>query len=839
MEKRKKIRLFVGLSVFVIVLIVYLLTLAPTSSFWDCGEFIACSYILGVPHPPGTPLQILIGRLFTLLPIGKEIAFRMNFYSALSGALAAIFIYLVFVKVVGRFRKLEKVWEKVIVHTFGAATALLASFTFSNWDNSVEAEVYSTSALIMFFCIWFALVWQENIGKKGNKNLLVLLIYIIFLSMGVHLLPLLILPGLFVFVLLVKPKDLIDAKFFLIILGLIVIAVTTYFYLMLRARQNPGINEVDPTTFKKLWDVFTRKQYGPMKFFPRKTAMETGYNVFYAMWQQVLVYAKYFSWQFAAFPREVMKISTAGRFGSFFITWLYAILGFWGLWSHFKRDKKTFALIGLIFLFTGIGLVLYLNLRFSPSDPNPQHIPKEVRERDYFYSTSYLFFVFFIGIGLWEVATNLIEASRKKWKSIVAVACAVLIFAFPAVPLFSNYNSHVNRRNNWIANDYGMNLLMTCDEGSIIFTNGDNDTFPLWFVQEVKKYRKFDPENIKGVVVANLSLLNTDWYIRELKEWGVPIGFTEREIQMLRPVKLPNGEVLYIKDLAIRSIIATNQGMKLSPKDLFAPRAEFVKKYVNENYKGRFNIYFAVTVSRENMKGYEKHLKLEALAYKIVPEEGRGMIDAEKTEDLLLNKFSYRSIFDDRVYKDGNTIKLFSNYAAGFFALGTYLKNEGNEDRAIEVLEFGKKFAIKDVMPFAYSLAEIYKERKEYDKAEENLMEVSEKIESGLIYYMLGEIDEAQGKDEEALLNYLKAKESKNDKVAGYAGLVSYYFRKGDTLSASNYLREAMGQKDIYKYLWTFYMQNGDTAVAKFLIKDYLKVRPDDESARKLLEQMG
>jgi tetratricopeptide (TPR) repeat protein len=836
MDTDKKIRILVGIGVVIVVLSVYIYTLAPSTSFWDCGEFIACSYILGVPHPPGTPLQVLIGRLFTLIPISKEIAYRMNFYSALSGALAALFIYLVFVKLIERFRKPQTWWEKLVQHTFGAATALIASFTFTNWDTSVEAEVYSTSSFIIFFCIWITLCWQENIGKKTNKNLLLLVVYITFLSMGIHLLPLLVLPGLIVFILLVKPKELMDANLFLIGIILVFIAISTYYYLIIRARLGPGINEVAPKTFDKLWDVFSRKQYGPMKFFPRKTATQTGYNVSMAVWQQILVYVKYFSWQFAAFPREFKITSAPVRFSSAFITWLYALLGFWGFWSHFRRDKKTFAFIWIIFLFTSLGLILYLNLRFSPSDPNPFHKPKEVRERDYFYSTSFLFFSLFMGIGLWNIAINIIETIQKKWKTITAIALSIIIFSFAAVPLLSNFNSHVNRRGNWIANDYGKNLLMSCADGSIIFTNGDNDTFPLWFVQEVKNFRKYDPETHTGVIIANLSLLNTDWYIKELKEWGAPISFTDREIDQLRPVRIPNGEVLYIKELAIRNMIATNSGRDLPPQDLFGPRKEFIEKYLKD-YEGKFNIYFAVTVSRENMKGYEKNLQLEALAYEIVP-EGTDRIDAEKSERLLMEEFSYRGIFNDDVYKDHNTIKLLSNYAAGFFALGTYLKNHKKYERAKEILEFGKEFAVKDPIPFAYNLAEIYKELDEYDKAEKSLREVLKQVDSGLLYYMIGQLYEARGNDDQALINYQKAKGSKEDRIAGYAGLATYYFERGDTLSTKKNLREAMQDPQIYQKLFGFFLQSGDTGLARYMLEDYLEIKPDDENVKKILNQL-
>ena len=139
--------------VFGCVLSMYLWTAPPTVSFWDCGEYIATAYILGVPHPPGSPLQVLIRRVFMLFPIGSEIAFRSNFFSLLVSTLTAGFVYLSIFEIISRFRKPKTTLEKVMTHASGAMGAAVSSFSFTIWHNSGESESYAPATFLLVFSL--------------------------------------------------------------------------------------------------------------------------------------------------------------------------------------------------------------------------------------------------------------------------------------------------------------------------------------------------------------------------------------------------------------------------------------------------------------------------------------------------------------------------------------------------------------------------------------------------------------------------------------------------------------------------------------------------------------
>ncbi|MEO0223520.1 MAG: hypothetical protein ABIL76_00305 [candidate division WOR-3 bacterium] len=286
-----------------------------------------------------------------------------------------------------------------------------------------------------------------------------------------------------------------------------------------------------------------------------------------------------------------------------------------------------------------------------------------------------------------------------------------------------------DRHKNYIAEDFPYNILsspIVSKNGVVLFTNGDNDTFPVWFVQEVLGYRR-------DIFNANLSLLNTNWYIKQLKGWGAPISFSYEDIDKL-PVFIPisNNRFLLLRDLAIRDMIATSVGYKTNEYVNVLTEKGIVKipkiyledgeKFVREVIIGRefkVPIYFSITCDPEAYRDYKKLFILEGLAWRINNDyvsdtnEEFSSINIERTAYLLSGNFDpidyienyakkykvlkdtifrYRSIFDESVYKDENHQRIYRNYATVAFSLANALKIRGDYEKSIKFFEFGKKF---------------------------------------------------------------------------------------------------------------------------------------------------
>ena len=196
--------------VFLFSLIIYIATMAPTTSFWDTGEFIASCYTLGVPHPPGTPLYLLIGNVFshTLFFI-DDIGARVNLMSPIASALSVMMLYLIIVQMIKNWVKDEdNKYSYISVYCSALIGSLVFAFTDSQWFNAVESEVYGMSTFFTAMVIWLALKWAENRGSNGNVKYIILIAYLMGLAIGVHLLNLLAIPfiGLIVYFSITKDK---------------------------------------------------------------------------------------------------------------------------------------------------------------------------------------------------------------------------------------------------------------------------------------------------------------------------------------------------------------------------------------------------------------------------------------------------------------------------------------------------------------------------------------------------------------------------------------------------------------------------------------------------------
>ncbi|MEE8404186.1 MAG: DUF2723 domain-containing protein, partial [candidate division Zixibacteria bacterium] len=237
-EKFDRTNAFIGAVVFLLSFMVYALTVQPTLSFWDCGEFIACAYILGIPHPPGTPVFVLLGRVISLIPFVDDISYRINYISVVSSAFTALFSYLLTVRLVGYFfgEMRDDKSNRMIAYIGGFAGGLFVAFGRTNWANSVEAEVYGLALALSVAIIWLTLKYFEARGTAKAERLMILAIYLAILGIGAHMTVFLVVPIASVFFIIKKEARTRD---WALICGFIIVEL---FLIFLMAQHGEGIS---------------------------------------------------------------------------------------------------------------------------------------------------------------------------------------------------------------------------------------------------------------------------------------------------------------------------------------------------------------------------------------------------------------------------------------------------------------------------------------------------------------------------------------------------------------------------------------------------------------------
>ena len=224
LKPRDMVKTLMALFVLVFTFLIYLDTMAPTVSFWDCGEFIAVSHTLSVPHPPGSPLYLLLGRVISMLPITggaaldpilnepqfHNIAYRINLLSPLATAFANMFLFLIIARLVVEWRgKVKDATDKWIAYGGALVGSLTIAFSDSHWFNAVEAEVYSMSIFFTAIVVWLILKWSEKVDEGGAGSRYILIIsYMMGLAISVHMLNLLTIPFIaLIMYMKLNPKD--------------------------------------------------------------------------------------------------------------------------------------------------------------------------------------------------------------------------------------------------------------------------------------------------------------------------------------------------------------------------------------------------------------------------------------------------------------------------------------------------------------------------------------------------------------------------------------------------------------------------------------------------------
>ena len=773
MDNKMVNRIFAAFA-FVASFVVYLMTMAPTVSFWDCGEFVACSYRLSIPHPPGAPLFLLLGRVFTLIPefLIHNVAARMNLLSALSSALTVLFLHLSIAHFIREYLESDEGFQRFIPSIGGLIGAMTFAFSHSFWFNAVEAEVYALSMLFTSLFVWLVLLWSEKHKEANNERILLLIAYLMGLAMGVHILNALVMPmlvmvvyyrryeinfvsfivmgavgGLFTgllypgvvkgipgiasligfggllmmiillagFIMFSTKNKMHVASLFLTAIMLITIGYSSYLMIYIRSNLDPNIYENNPERIEKFISYMNREQYGDHHLDRERRRQESPNgnrykdgSEFFWDYQINEMYIRYFVWNFGGIEETQDYSRERKRADPSQFWYIPLLLGYIGLFYHFYRDWKGGLAVFTLFFMTGLAIVLYLN------QPDPQP-----RERDYSYVGSFFAFAIWIGIGaaaILEYASKFFRDRQIPGESAVAwLLAALILFAGPGRMFAKNYHSH-NRSGNYVAWDYSYNMLVSNEKDGILFTNGDNDTFPLWYLQEVEDVRT-------DVRVANLSLLNTDWYISQLKnkEPKVPISLSNKQIEDINLQPWPNEKTFEVPTIpaAIRKAEAKQYQISLDKDSVEVPGKMSFKvrpkiqiptrdgrqfgalrvqdlMILNILSTNRFSkpIYFAVTTSEQNrLDGLKDYQRMDGLLFKVTTMPD-WEIDPETLYDNLVNKFRYTNLNNPDVYYNDNIVGLLQNYRSAFFRLGTHYLNVDNQERFKEVIQ-----KLYEVMP--------------------------------------------------------------------------------------------------------------------------------------------
>lgn len=500
------------------VLLLYLLTLAPTTSMWDTSEYMAAAYTLGLPHPPGNPLFVLLGRVMSLLPIASSVAARINIFAALCSAVAAAMWFLITERVLAGW--FQDRWRRIV----GASiSTLLGATAFTVWNQSVVNEkVYTVSLAGIAIISWLMIRWTDAPDGPKADRMLVLVAYLLGLGYANHMAGMLAAPAVGLAIIVRRPRYLLRWRLILASLLALGFGLTPFATQPIRAAFDPPMNEGQPTactnglhwscTFSKgTYDAFmynfNRGQYGKPALSDRQAPFVQG---------QVGMWWLYFKWQWMrdALGRHEDLQSLLGA--------AMLVLGLFGGWLHYTRDRRTWWYFAALLFTTTLCLIYYLNFKYGASQAPGlgASVEREVRDRDYFFIWSFSPWGVWAGLGLmsvWESVASLFGTRPERiGKKTVETpgrfgwlaGSPVLLVAI--VPLFANWQ-WASRAGQTDTRDFAVDLLNSVEPYGVLVVAGDNDTFPLWYAQDVEGIRK-------DVVVANTSLLNTDWYVRQLIE---------------------------------------------------------------------------------------------------------------------------------------------------------------------------------------------------------------------------------------------------------------------------------------------------------------------------------
>ncbi|MFC1732957.1 protein O-mannosyl-transferase family [candidate division KSB1 bacterium] len=576
-----------------------------------------------------------------------------------------------------------------------------------------------------------------------------------------------------------------------------------------RKKSIPVYDPKYTTIFPRMWNnqdpsyIKNYKSWSGIENDPDSKKIPTfGQNLrYFFSYQLGFMYFRYFMWNFAGRQNDIQNRGSTldGNWISgikFLDNWrlgpqdnipsskknkgtnkyylLPLLLGLIGFFFHLNKNSRDTLIVGLIFFMTGIAIVIYLNQKAY-----------EPRERDYAFAASFYAFAIWIGLGVLGIYDYLRTKLEGKLAAILTTLVTLLLV--PGIMAMENWDDH-NRSGKYATLDAAWNYLNSCAPNAILFTNGDNDTFPLWYAQEVEGIRT-------DVRVVNLSLLSTEWYIDQMKRKAydsdpVPFSFTKEQYRAgtrdIVPFDDQNKRGMYVdvkqvidfvKDdrykLRTRyknynyiptkkfripvdsSKVVDNGTVPPELADQIVPvdwemnyyaiqKNKLMQLDLLASFKWDMPVYFAITTGNDAYIGLEDYFQLEGMTYRLIPikteNKGRqiGRINTDILYDNIMNKFKWRSLNDPKIYLSDDNIRMTMNFRNNFGRLAGALIEEGKLDSAIKVCDRCMEVIPDESVPFNYfimPIAEAYQRAGAADKSYDIIKRMYEITEEELEYY--------------------------------------------------------------------------------------------------------
>lgn len=648
-----------AVAVAAAVLAIYVATLGPTTAFWDTSEYIAAAKVLGIPHPPGNPLFVLLAHVWGLIPMVEHYAMRINLFAAVTSALSAGLWFLI----------AERWMRNLVPHRparLAAACAgiLVGATAWTVWNQStVNEKVYTVSLLSMALVMWLAVHWADDRPGAHRDRWVILIAYVIALSSTNHQMGVLAAPAVAVYILMTDWRVITRWRVVAGVLLAIGIGISiNYLFLPIRAGQFPPINEGEPVGFfsQALSDVLGRVQYGKPSVFDRQADLPS----------QILNYLQYWSWQFGRDWPVASRILTV----------LFSAIGLFGLLTLLRKDRRAGLAALTLFVTLTAGLVFYLNFRYGFSiDPANTTLDREVRERDYFFICSFAYFGTLVAVGFGALMQLVVESLGERIPEPRRWAMASPMLLLVALPVLGN-RATASRAGEHVARDFAIDLLQSVEPYAILITAGDNDTFPLWYAQEVEGIRR-------DVTVANLSLMNTEWHLKQIRRREIFPFEPTRSIDLWRPrtdtpdqplgtdsaarLPPPTTPVFSLTEEELAALpeierVPAGSRLQAGPINLpieqpFLTRQDFATILLLRDNVGKRPIYFSWSAGGypDQTFGLTEHLVSEGLVRRLVPtgvaddprvsfSPSLGYMDIERTDQLLWNGYRWQSAARER-----------------------------------------------------------------------------------------------------------------------------------------------------------------------------------------------